>query len=47
MAYAARCGAELGVDIVKTWYTGTPESFREVVESCPGVAVVAAGVGIR
>lgn len=43
VAYAARAAAELGVDIVKTWYTGTPESFREVVESCPGVAVVAAG----
>ena len=40
--YAARTGAEIGVDVVKTNYTGTPESFRKVVEACP-VPVVAAG----
>jgi len=40
--YAARLGAELGVDIVKTYYTGSPETFREVVKSCH-VPVVAAG----
>jgi len=40
--YAARVGAEVGVDIVKTYYTGSPESFREVVKDCP-VPVVAAG----
>ena len=27
---AARVAAELGADIVKTVYTGDPESFREV-----------------
>jgi len=32
---AARIGAELGADIVKTNYTGSPETFREVVEGCP------------
>ena len=40
--YAARLGAEVGVDVVKTDYTGSAESFREVVEACP-VPVVAAG----
>ena len=40
--YAARSGAELGVDIVKTFYTGSPESFAKVVEGVP-TRVVAAG----
>jgi len=40
--YAARCGAELGVDIVKTFYTGSPESFATVTEAVP-TRVVAAG----
>ncbi|MFC1806332.1 class I fructose-bisphosphate aldolase [Planctomycetota bacterium] len=40
--YAARVGAEVGVDLVKTDYTGSAESFREVVDACP-VPVVAAG----
>jgi len=40
--YAARLGAELGVDIVKTYYTGSSDTFREVVKSCH-VPVVAAG----
>jgi class I fructose-bisphosphate aldolase len=43
IAYAARVGAELGVDIVKTWYTGSAETFRKVVESCPTRVVVAGG----
>jgi len=40
--YAARAAAEVGADIVKTSYTGSRESFREVVEACP-VPVVQAG----
>jgi len=40
--YATRLGAELGVDLVKTYYTGSPETFRRVVKACP-VPVVAAG----
>jgi len=40
--YAARLGAELGVDLVKTYYTGSTETFRRVVKACP-VPVVAAG----
>ncbi|MGP3668115.1 MAG: 2-amino-3,7-dideoxy-D-threo-hept-6-ulosonate synthase [Candidatus Bathyarchaeota archaeon] len=41
--HAARVGAELGADIVKTNYTGSIKSFREVVESCPVPIVIAGG----
>ena len=40
---AARIGSELGADIVKTNYTGSPETFREVVSGCSSVPVVVAG----
>ncbi len=43
VAYAVRAGAELGVDIIKTSYTGSPETFRKVVDSCPTRVVVAGG----
>lgn len=38
-----RAGAEVGVDIVKTKYTGSPDTFRKVVESTPAKVVVAGG----
>jgi class I fructose-bisphosphate aldolase len=41
--YAARAAAELGVDVVKTWYTGSPESFSEVVAGTPALVMVAGG----
>jgi class I fructose-bisphosphate aldolase len=44
--HSARLGAELGADIVKVPYTGSPEGFREVVEGC-FVPVVIAGGGKR
>jgi class I fructose-bisphosphate aldolase len=31
---AARIGAELGADIIKTKYVGTPEAYAEVTETC-------------
>ncbi len=40
---AARIGAELGADIVKTVYTGSPETFKEVVDGCPVPVVIAGG----
>ena len=40
---AARIGAELGADIIKTNYTGDVESFREVVQGCPVPVLVAGG----
>jgi len=43
VAYAVRTGAELGVDIVKTKYTGSPETFQKVIESAPCKVVVAGG----
>ncbi|WP_182186157.1 class I fructose-bisphosphate aldolase [Pectinatus frisingensis] len=43
VAYAVRVGAELGVDIVKTNYTGSIDSFAKVVEACPAKVVVAGG----
>jgi predicted phospho-2-dehydro-3-deoxyheptonate aldolase len=41
--HAARVGAELGADIVKVNYTGSPESFGEVVRGCPIPVVIAGG----
>lgn len=41
--HSARVGGELGADIVKVSYTGTPESFHEVIESCPIPVVIAGG----
>jgi len=41
--HAARVGAELGADIVKVLYTGSPETFREVVEGCFVPVVIAGG----
>ena len=43
VAHAARIGAELGADIIKTNYTGSVESFRGVIESCPAPIVIAGG----
>lgn len=43
VAHAARIGAEAGADIVKTVYTGDPNSFRDVVKSCPVPIVIAGG----
>ena len=43
LSYAVRAGAELGVDIIKTWYPGSPDAFAEVVEVAPGKVVTAGG----
>jgi fructose-bisphosphate aldolase/2-amino-3,7-dideoxy-D-threo-hept-6-ulosonate synthase len=43
VAHAARIGAELGADIIKANYTGTIDSFKTVVESCPVPVVIAGG----
>ena len=45
--HAARLGAELGADIVKVPYTGSPEIFREVVEGCFVPVVIAGGGRIK
>lgn len=43
VAYAARVGFELGADMVKVAYTGSPESFQWVVRSAAKASVVARG----
>lgn len=40
---AARVGAELGADIVKTTYTGDVDSFREIVRGVPVPVIIAGG----
>lgn len=41
--HAARVGAEIGADIVKVNYTGTVDSFHEVVQGCPVPVIIAGG----
>lgn len=41
--HAARVGAELGADMVKVNYTGSPETFEQVVDGCPVPVVIAGG----
>ncbi len=41
--HAARVGAELGADIVKVNYTGSPSSFEQVTQGCPVPVVIAGG----
>jgi len=43
LKHAARLGAELGADLVKISYSGSTESFREVVAGCPVPVVIAGG----
>jgi len=40
---AARAAAELGVDIVKTNWTGDIDSFKEVVKGCMAPVIIAGG----
>ncbi len=43
VAHCARVGTELGADVVKVNYTGDPESFSHVTESCCIPVVIAGG----
>lgn len=43
VSLAARVGAEIGADLIKTHYTGTEGTFREVVKGCPVPIVIAGG----
>lgn len=43
VSHAARIGMELGADLIKTQYTGCPDSFRIVVDACGGIPIIAAG----
>jgi class I fructose-bisphosphate aldolase len=41
--YGVRAAVESGADIIKTYYTGSTESFRRVVEAASGVPVLMSG----
>ena len=41
--HAARLAAELGADIVKTYYTGSKETFSEVIDTCPVPVLMSGG----
>ena len=41
--YGARAAAESGADLIKTYYTGSTETFRQVVEAASGVPVLMSG----
>lgn len=41
--HIARLGAELGADVVKCPYTGSVDTFREVVRGCPVPVVISGG----
>ena len=43
LGHAVRLGEELGADLVKTAYSGTPETFERVVESTSCPVVIAGG----
>jgi class I fructose-bisphosphate aldolase/fructose-bisphosphate aldolase/2-amino-3,7-dideoxy-D-threo-hept-6-ulosonate synthase len=43
IAYCCRTGAELGVDIIKTTYTGDPKTMEKVVAACPARVVIQGG----
>lgn len=43
IAYGVRAGAELGVDIIKTTYTGDPKTMAKVVEACPARVAIQGG----
>lgn len=41
--HAARVAAEIGADIVKVSYTGSAETFKEVVDACAIPVIIAGG----
>jgi len=43
VSYAVRVAAELGVDIAKTHYTGSKETFKQVIDATPSEVVIAGG----
>ena len=47
VAHAARIGVELGADVIKTQYTGSPETFERVIRATRPVPVVIAGGPFR
>lgn len=46
VVHTATLAADLGADIVKTLYTGSPEEMADVVAACPIPVIVAGGVRV-
>ena len=46
-AHCARIGYEIGANVVKVQYTGSPESFARAVRSVPIPVVIAGGPKMR
>lgn len=44
--HCVRVAVELGADIIKTHYTGTVDSFKEVIEAAEGVPVLISGASM-
>ncbi len=44
LAHVCRVGAEMGADLVKTNYSGDPDTFKRVVKGCPVPVLVAGGL---
>ncbi len=42
-----RAAAEEGADFIKTYYTGSPDSFKKVVDYCPVPVLIAGGAKIE
>jgi DhnA family fructose-bisphosphate aldolase class Ia len=47
IAVASRVGFEHGADFIKTYYSGTAQSFRRVTDTCPIPILVAGGERMR
>jgi len=43
VAHAVRIAAELGADLIKTNYTGNPDTFRYAIQGCPVPTLIAGG----
>lgn len=43
VAYAVRAAAEVGADVIKTYYTGSRESFSKAIKASLGVPVLMSG----
>lgn len=43
IAYSCRSACELGIDVIKTTYTGDPDSMAKVVACCPSRVVIQGG----
>ena len=43
IASACRLAFEHGTDLIKTYYTGSPESFKYVIDNCPAPVLIAGG----